>query len=206
MREIKQAVIFAGGLGERLRPFTETNPKPMYRFNNKPFLEYLICQIREWNITEVILLLGYLPDKITEYFGDGASLGVNIKYVVTPVTYDTQYRLKAAEHLLQENFLMMYCDNICPINFDRLRQDYEKNHAWIQLTAYANEDAYTKDNLILSGENKVEVYDKKRRTAGLNGVDIGYAIVSKNVVSLIMKILRRQSIQNLLKRGNYLQP
>ena len=93
MREISQAVIFAGGLGERLKPFTETNPKPMYRFYGRPFLEYLILQIKDWGIREVIMLLGYLPEKITEYFGDGELYGIDIKYVITPVENDTQYRL-----------------------------------------------------------------------------------------------------------------
>lgn len=97
MCDITQAVIFAGGLGERLKPFTETNPKPMYRFHGKPFLEYLIEQIKGWGIKDIILLLGYLPEKITEYFGDGSKWEVNIEYVITPVAYDTQFRLKAAE-------------------------------------------------------------------------------------------------------------
>ena len=183
MVEIKQAVIFAGGLGERLKPFTLTNPKPMYRFNDKPFLEYLICQVRDWGIKDIVLLLGYLPEKITDYFGDGSSLGVNIRYAITPVEYDTQYRLKSAEDILEDNFLMMYCDNLCPINFERLKENFEKHDALIELTAYANDDDYTKNNLIIAKDGQVLVYDKKRVTPNLKGVDIGYAIVSKKVLS-----------------------
>ena len=126
MVEIKQAVIFAGGLGLRLRPFTETAPKPLFKINNKPFLEYLITQLKEWEIEEIIILLGYLPNKIIDYFGDGSSFGINIKYVTTPVEYDTQKRLKAAEKILNQEFLMLYCDNICPIDFKKLKLDFEK--------------------------------------------------------------------------------
>lgn len=185
MKEISQAVIFAGGVGERLKPFTETEPKPMYRFRNKPFLEYLICQVREWGITDIVLLLGYLSEKVTEYFGDGSFLGVNIEYVITPVEYETQYRLKAAIDILRDEFLMLYCDNICPIDFKRLRQEYEANNALVQFTAYANEDGYTKSNLRIANDGKVELYDKKRITPGLKGVDIGYAVVSKKIFSLM---------------------
>lgn len=185
MKEITQAVIFAGGLGERLKPFTETNPKPMYRFGDKPFLEYLICQIREWNIKDIVLLLGYLPEKVIEYFGNGESFGVHIRYVITPVEYDTQYRLKAAENYLQEDFLMMYCDNICPIDFQKLKQEYENNQALVQVTAYANNDCYTRDNLKINPDGRVEVYDKKRKSLNLKGVDIGYAIMSKRVLAFI---------------------
>lgn len=185
MKKIKQAVIFAGGLGERLKPFTETNPKPMYPFNNKPFLQCLIEQIKGWNISDIVILLGYLPEKVKNYFGDGADFGVNIRYVTTPVEYDTQFRLKAAEGILEDEFLMMYCDNLCPIQFDKLVEDYEKNQALIQITAYENKDGYTKNNLKISDNGKVLVYDKKRVTSGLLGVDIGYAIVSKEVLGLV---------------------
>lgn len=183
MINITQAVIFAGGLGERLKPFTETNPKPMYRFNEKPFLEYLVLQIKGWGIHDIIILLGYLPEKIKDYFGDGSNWGVNIRYVVTPVECDTGYRLKAAEEYLSSTFLLMYCDNICPIDFERLKRDYEKNKALIQVTVYSNDDFYTKNNMRINNDGLVEVYDKKRTEKNLNGVDIGYALVSKDVLN-----------------------
>lgn len=187
MADITQAVIFAGGLGERLKPFTDTAPKPMYKFYGKPFMEYLVCQIKGWGIRDIIMLLGYLPEKIMEYFEDGAAWDVNIRYVVTPVGYDTQYRLKAAEKYLCDVFLMMYCDNICPIDFSLLEKEYEKNNAFIQVTAYANKDGYTKSNMRITADGFVEVYDKKRCEEGLNGVDIGYAAVSREVLSYMSK-------------------
>lgn len=180
---IEQAVIFAGGLGERLKPFTETNPKPMFPINGKPFLEYLIVQIKNWGIRNIVILLGYLPEKVMYYFGDGSDWDVSIKYCVTPIEYDTQYRLKAASEYLYDSFLMMYCDNICPVNFDKLVTEYQNNNALIQFSAYTNKDGYTKNNLKICENGLVAVYDKKRVTEGLQGVDIGYAIVSKKVLS-----------------------
>lgn len=185
MGKIKQAVIFAGGLGERLKPFTETNPKPMYPIQGRPFIEYLVKQIVSFGIKDIIILLGYLPEKVTEYLGDGSRYGAKINYCITPVEYDTQFRLKAAEDDLQDEFLMMYCDNYCPVNFERLVKAYEENGAWIQFTAYANLDGYTKNNLKIGDGGQVLVYDKKRTQPDLQGVDIGYAIVSKKVLSLM---------------------
>ncbi len=185
MGKIKQAVIFAGGLGERLKPFTETNPKPMYPFQGKPFIEYLVKQIVSFGIKDIVILLGYLPEKVTEYLGDGSRYGAKITYCITPVEYDTQFRLKAAEDDLQDEFLMMYCDNYCPVNFERLVRAYEESGAWIQFTAYANLDGYTKNNLKIAEDGQVLSYDKKRTQPDLQGVDIGYAIVSKRVLSLM---------------------
>ena len=62
--KIKQAVILAGGFGTRLKPFTDSNPKPMYPFEGKPFLEYLVEQVKSFGIENIVLLLGYLPEKI----------------------------------------------------------------------------------------------------------------------------------------------
>lgn len=184
---VKQAVILAGGYGTRLKPFTIENPKPMYPFEGKPFLEYLIKQVKSFGINDIVLLLGYLPEKIMDYFGDGSKWGVSIKYSITPVEYETGLRLRSAlnDNLLNETFLMMYCDNYCPINFRKLCRDFDENDALIQITAYANKDGYTKNNLRTNNAGLVEVYDKKRTEDNLQGVDIGYAIVNRSVLSLM---------------------
>lgn len=184
-RQIEQAVILAGGLGTRMAPFTEHNPKPMYEINGKPFLEYLIGQIKSFGIKDILLLLGYLPQKIIEYFGDGKAFDVNITYSITPVEFETGARLRNAKDKLNDEFLLMYCDNYCPINFKKLQKDYLDNGADIQITAYANKDGYTKSNLLIDATNKVTCYDKKRTIQGLQGVDIGYAIVKKELLQLL---------------------
>lgn len=187
MNKIEQAVILAGGYGTRMRPFTDTNPKPMYPFNGKPFLEYLIEQVKGFGIKKVTILLGYMPEKITEYFGDGRRWGINIEYSVTPVDNETGLRLYKAlkEGKIDDVFLMMYCDNYCPIDYRRLIREFETNEADIQFTAYANNDDYTKNNIKLDETGKVEIYDKKRTAKGLKGVDIGYAVVKRDVLELI---------------------
>lgn len=183
---IRQAVILAGGYGTRLRPFTDTNPKPMYPFEGKPFLEYLIEQVKSFGIRDIVLLLGYLPEKITDHFGDGGKWGVHVRYSVTPVEYETGLRLRTAweEGLLAPEFLLMYCDNYCPVDYRRLCREYFDNGALIQFTTYANPDGYTKNNLRIAENGLVEVYDKTRKAEGLQGVDIGYAVVNREVMRL----------------------
>ena len=179
--DLRQAVIIAGGLGTRMKPFTDTNPKPMYPFYGKPFIQYLVEQVRDFGIKKVLILLGYLPEKIKEALGDGSELGVEIKYDETPVEYDTGSRLRHALPLLDEVFLFMYCDNYCPIDYQRLLADWQEHEALIQLSVYQNEDHYTKDNVRLQKNGQVLVYDKDRKNEELAGVDIGYAIISRKV-------------------------
>lgn len=182
---IKQAVILAGGRGERLRPFTDEQPKPMYPIGGVPFITRLIEQVKSFGIEEVVLLLGYKAEKIQEELGDGSKSGIKVVYDVTPPEYDTAERLLHAQESISEDFLLMYCDNYCPVDFQQLCKSYYDNNALIQLSVYSNKDKYTKDNLIVDECGKVVVYDKKRLTPNLSGVDIGYAIVNKKSFELI---------------------
>ena len=69
MKIPKQAVILAGGRGTRLAPFTDFAPKPMMMFHGRPFLEYLIDQLRQQGLERVLLLLGYRADAVMGHFG-----------------------------------------------------------------------------------------------------------------------------------------
>ena len=139
-QKIVQAVILAGGRGERLRPYTDSAPKAMYPINEVPFIVRLVQQIKSFGIEEIIILLGYLANRIVKELGDGKRFGLKIMYDITPIEYDTDRRILHARKLLADCFLLMYCDNYCPINFSQLVADSYKNNAVVQLTANSNKD------------------------------------------------------------------
>jgi histidinol-phosphate phosphatase family protein len=180
-----QAVILAGGLGTRLRPITDTIPKPMIPFHGKPFLEYIIEMLIEQGFVKIILLLGYLPEKVTEYFGNGAKWGIDIKYSITDINDDTGLRLKKAKHLFENEFMLLYCDNYWPMNFNKMLAVYKTNDVDALVTVYKNLDGYTKNNLQINENGFIEVYDKTRQAENLQGVDIGFFILKKSIVDLI---------------------
>jgi len=74
------AVIMAGGEGKRLRPLTESTPKPMLRVGGKPLLEIMIERLRAAGIQKILLVLHYKRHVIEEHFGDGERFGVRIRY------------------------------------------------------------------------------------------------------------------------------
>ena len=68
-----QAVILAGGLGTRLRPLTESVPKPMVPVRGRPFLEYELALLAQNGITDVVLCVGYLGEQVSQHFGSGGA-------------------------------------------------------------------------------------------------------------------------------------
>ncbi len=180
-----QAVILAGGTGTRLRPLTDTIPKPMIRFHGRPFLEYLIDQVRDQGCTRVLLLLGYLSEVVQRYFGDGRSLGVQIEYSVSATEDDTGRRIQRAQAQIDPAFLLMYCDNLWPMDLAAMWAHFVETGAAAQVTVYANRDGYTRSNVEVDEDGMVVRYDKTPAAEGLQGVEIGYALMDKRVLSLL---------------------
>ncbi|MBI2064541.1 MAG: NTP transferase domain-containing protein [Candidatus Yanofskybacteria bacterium] len=105
-----QAVILAAGKGTRLRPLTLKIPKPMVVLKGKPILERTLYQLPE-EIDEVILVIGYLGNKIKKYFGSNFA-GKHIKYVVQKEQRGTFHALKQAKKFLNNDFLVLMADDI----------------------------------------------------------------------------------------------
>jgi len=76
------ALILAGGKGERLRPLTDTLPKPMVQVCGKPILLHQIEWLKAAGVTDVVFLAGYLWETIQDYFGDGTDFGIRAHYSV----------------------------------------------------------------------------------------------------------------------------
>lgn len=182
---LKQAVILAGGRGTRLKPLTDTMPKPMIPIKGKPFLEYLIENLRDQGIEKVLLLLGYLPHIIKSYFGDGSSFGIEIDYSITDMQNETGRRIKLAEDKIEQFFLLMYCDNYWPMRLKHMWAKFINAGVTAQITVYANKDNYTKHNVRMDDKGLVVAYDKNRELKNLQGVDIGYAIMSKEILAFL---------------------
>jgi D-glycero-D-manno-heptose 1,7-bisphosphate phosphatase len=185
MEQSTQAVILAGGRGKRLAPLTDALPKPMIQFHDKPFLEYLIEMLRDQGFKRILLLLGYLPEVIQNYFGDGQRWGVSIEYSISDIEDDTGRRIKRAQPLLDPVFLLMYCDNYWPMPFTHMWQKFVTSGVSAQITVYRNTDHYTRDNVLVDSEEYVLDYDKSRKKPGLHGVDIGFAILKHSTIDML---------------------
>lgn len=186
---LRQAVILAGGRGVRLYPLTETLPKPMVLVMGRPFLCYLIEELKRNGIKEIIFLVGYLSEKIIDYFKDGSEFGVSIKYSKGDVDMETGSRLKNAKELLDNKFMLLYCDNFWPIDLEKMIKCYIDSGVLAMTTVYTNKDNKGEygsgNNIYVDKDNYVIKYDKDRRANDLNGVDIGFFILDKKVLDFM---------------------
>ena len=100
-----------GGTGTRLRPLTDTRPKPMMPLVDRPFVEHQIDLLRRHGVDDVIFSCGYRPDALEEHFGDGSGIGMRVRYVVDPEPLGTAGAVKNAEPLLGDDpFLVLNGD------------------------------------------------------------------------------------------------
>jgi dTDP-glucose pyrophosphorylase len=112
-----QVILMAGGLGMRLRPLTETIPKPMIPIGDKPLIERIIKRFIDQGFNRFTLSLNYLGHIIRDYFGDGSSLGVNIDYIEEPNRMGTAGALSLMPERPQESFIVMNGDILTTISF-----------------------------------------------------------------------------------------
>jgi NDP-sugar pyrophosphorylase family protein len=77
---MQRAVVLAGGLGTRLRPYTAVLPKPLMPIGDRPVLDVVMRQLREHGIERVTIATGYLAELIEAFFRDGSDYGVPIDY------------------------------------------------------------------------------------------------------------------------------
>lgn len=105
-----KALILVGGEGTRLRPLTYNTPKSMVPVLNVPFLEHVIRNLREHNITEIIMAQHHLPESMKEYFGDGSRFGVKIQHVMEDFPRGSAGAVKNAQAYLTETFVVLNGD------------------------------------------------------------------------------------------------
>jgi MurNAc alpha-1-phosphate uridylyltransferase len=74
------AMILAAGRGERLRPMTDTTPKPLLRVRGQPLIERHVTALVRAGVERIVINLAWLGSQISEYLGDGARYGVRIVY------------------------------------------------------------------------------------------------------------------------------
>ncbi len=115
-----KVILMVGGLGTRLRPLTETTPKPMLKVGNKPILQTIVEKFAEYGYTNIIMCVNYKSHIIQDYFKDGSDFGVNIEYILENQRMGTAGALSLLKEKPNEPFFVMNGDLLTNVNFEHL--------------------------------------------------------------------------------------
>ncbi|WP_109694981.1 nucleotidyltransferase family protein [Chitinophaga deserti] len=112
-----EAVIMAGGKGQRLLPLTEKCPKPLLKVGDRPIIEHNVDRLANFGISKIVISINYLGEQIKEYFGDGTEKDIIIQYIEETEPLGTFGALGLYDDFQQEHILLMNSDILTNIDF-----------------------------------------------------------------------------------------
>ena len=200
-----KAIILAGGLGERLRPLTDTTPKPLLPIKRKPIVEHAINNFKKHGIKDIILCIGYKADKIKQHFKDGEQLGVNIQYSVENKPLGTGGAIKKASENIKETFIAINGDNLADFNWTEIIKQHKENNAKITLALYPVEDV-TKFGIAKLDSNKIIEFIEKPspEEAPSNLNNAGGYVIEPDALDILPEgkcSIERDCFEKLAKQG-----
>ncbi len=180
-----QAVIMAGGKGTRLRSVTGGElPKPMAPVCGKPLLQWQVETLRQNGVANILLVTGYLGEKIKAWFGDGSAFGVQISYFREEQALGTAGALAFIADRLEETFFLVFGDVIFDIDLARMARFHQKKQAEATLFVHPNAHPYDSDIVLKDADARVCGFlHKNTQRAGWyhNCVNAGFYMLDRTV-------------------------
>lgn len=179
-----QALILAGGQGTRLRPLTSTIPKPVVPLVGRPFIAYMLEWLRRHGVDDVILGCGFMADAVQEVLGDGAEMGIRLRYLEEPSPLGTGGALKFAEDLLEDRFFMLNGDVLTDMDLTAQLEQHERTGARATLALYPVSDPSAYGLVRLGDDASVREFIEKPGLDELdtNLINAGAYILEHDVV------------------------
>jgi len=168
-----QAIILAGGFGTRLQSIIKDVPKPMADIDAMPFLCYIFLYLKKYNITDVVLSVHYLREKIINYFGD-SYLGINIKYAIEEEPLGTGGAiLNSLKYINQDKqVVILNGDTFLQIDYQELINFHNKNNADLTMVLRDLEDVSRYGSVEINNYKQIINFIEKnteKRSGFING-------------------------------------
>ncbi len=183
-----QSVILAGGKGTRLRPLTVYTPKPIVPVVNRPFLLYQLENLKRAGISDAVLALSYLPDKIEQVL-DGATSGIELRFTTESQPLGTAGAFGFAIGNSDETCVVLNGDILTDLDLAKVIAEHEANEAdaTIVLTPVENPSAY---GLVeIASDKRVTKFREKPQVTDLpltnNTINAGIYVLSGAIRKLI---------------------
>ncbi|NLC73387.1 MAG: NTP transferase domain-containing protein [Ruminococcaceae bacterium] len=180
----KVAVILAGGLGTRLRPYTLVIPKPLVPIGDYPIMEILVRSLVKHGFTRIIMAVNHQADIIKAYFGDGSKWGVSIEYSLESKPLGTMGPLKEIKDL-PDDFLVMNGDVLTDLDFSAFLKKHTKNNEYFTISGYKRSNTVDYGVLHVGMDSELTGFEEKPQID--YSVSMGVYAVSKRILEHIPK-------------------
>lgn len=180
-----KVVLMAGGRGTRISELFPDIPKPLISIQGIPVLEREICSLRDQGFVDIILTVGYMAEKITNYFENGEKWGVDIKYFVEDKPLGNAGALFLLD--LKEDFLLLNADAVFDVDFNRMVAFHKQHGGLVTLFTHPNSHPYDSGLIISSPFGEVEKWlakEDERPEYYKNRVNAGLHVISPKVLEL----------------------
>ena len=180
------AVIMAGGLGSRLKPMTDSCPKPLIKLGGKPILTHIIEHLRNEGVGRFVLSINYLGDMIIDHYGNGASLGVEIAYVNETARMGTGGALSLIDPAtLSEPFVCLNGDILNDLDLNALRERH-LNSGW-DATMVVRDHNYTVPYGVVKKSDDGSFLGSEEKPTMVFQINAGIYMLSKSILPVVPK-------------------
>ena len=204
------AVLLCGGKGERLRPFTETCPKPLVPINGRPLLAYLLEQLERQGIRRCILCTGYKAADIERFAAEWRSAGLELTCVNSGDVSMADRILDARRHV-PGPALVCYGDTIANVDLRALAADHVRVRAMATVSVYPLQSPFGIVHLAGETQRVVSLAEKPVLPYWIN---IGYVLCEpgaldllergSDMVSFLRTVAAREALHAHLHRGKHI--
>ena len=177
------AVIMAGGKGTRIASVSTEVPKPMIPLCGKPVLEWQLECLKAQNITEILLVTGHLHQVISDYFGDGSRLGMQISYLVEESPLGTAGAFYYLKDRLDGDFLLLNGDVMFDVDFARFVQAHQHYGGAATIFTHPNQHPYDSAIVVCKENGQVVnwLHKEEKREWYANRVNAGLHLFSPGI-------------------------
>jgi len=132
----KENIVFlmAGGEGKRLRPLTNSKPKPMIEIDGKPILQIILEQFLSYQFRRFYISVNFKADMIKAYFGDGSQWGCDIRYIDETKPLGTAGSLGFIEEEVKQPLIVSNSDLLTKLNYDELLNFHRRENSYATMT------------------------------------------------------------------------
>lgn len=206
-RKENGVVLMAGGLGSRLGELTADCPKPMLKLGDKPILEIIIENFKEYGFYNFFLSVNYKSEVIESYFGNGSKHGVNITYVREKERLGTAGSLSLVNPINELPLIVMNGDVLTKVNFSSLVDYHNSNQLDACMCTFRHDYQVPFGVVHFDGELVLKIEEKPIHSSMVNA---GIYLINPKLLSLIpqdtffdMPVLLEKIILNKYRVGTF---